>query len=207
MAEILIKGILSYPNLQKARLQNKEELDPAKHVRKYSAAILIPKSDKVTIAKIETAIKALKAEHWPKGFPPTGKLVYREAYDEDRPELAAGYMQINASADESRRPSVYGTDKKLITDWDTVYAGKVCYFMVNPYAYKRKDSSGITFGLNGVIVTAKLGDLGRLDGRASIDSVFADLEIPEDELLGNEAEEDTEGEGVEDDSDNEFAAT
>lgn len=120
--------------------------------KKYSTAILIPKKDKATVAKIEAAIKVACEEGKNKKFggkvPGNLKLPLRDG-DEEKPddEVYAGHWFLNASS--TRRPGVVDADRNEIIDKDEFYSGCYGRASINFYAFAGK-AKGIAVGLNGV---------------------------------------------------------
>lgn len=145
---------------------------------KYSVSLIIPKSDKVTIAKIEAAIEAAKKAGLAKlgGNLKGVKTPLRDG-DEDRPddEAYAGCMFMSATS--NRRPGIVDANLQDLTDDEDFYSGCYGRASVNFYAYNVDKSKGISCGLNNL---QKLQDGERLGSpRTSAANDFAD-----DDLLG-----------------------
>lgn len=150
---------------------------------KYSVSILIPKSDKKTIAKIEKAIEAAKQQGKDGKFggkiPANLKMPLRDGDDErDGDENYAKCYFINATS--STKPGIVDKDKNPILDKEEFYSG--CYGLasVNFYAFNTSGNKGIACGLNNLMKTAEGEPLG---GRSSAEDDFADVDLPEDEDL------------------------
>lgn len=158
---------LSYANIFEARAM--EEGD----TKKFSTAILIPKKDKVTLAKMEKAIEVAKQEgktKWKGKIPATLKLPLRDG-DEEKPDddNYAGVMFLNCSS--VKRPKVVDENRNEILDADEVYSGCFARVALNFYPFAGK-SNGIAVGLNAV---QKLKDGDRLGGGGvDIDEAFGD---------------------------------
>lgn len=163
---------------------------------KYSVSILIPKSDKATVAKIEAAIENAKKLAPAKQIklPSNCKTPLRDG-DVDREDdpAYAGHWFINASS--RNKPGVAKPIGKTpdgrpkfeeITDSTEVYSG--CYGKVslNFYPYEAKGNKGIAAGLNNLVKTM---DGEYLGGRSSLRDEFAEedfddiVDISDDNFL------------------------
>ena len=147
---------------------------------KYSVSLIIPKSDKETLKKIDVAVKAaIEAGKgkWGGKIPKGLKLPLRDG-DEDRPDDEAyeNSMFINASA--RTRPNVVKRYMSPITDEEELYSGCYVHVSVNFYAYDAKGNRGIAAGLNNIMKTRNGEALG---GRVSAEVDFADLELEDDD--------------------------
>ena len=134
---------------------------------KYSLSILIPKKDKVTIAKIEAAVKAAaeqgKTSKFGGKIPANLKTPLRDGDTEKEDDEAyKGMMFLNASS--KRKPKVVDVNIDEIIDKDEVYSGVYGRVSLNFYPYDAKGNRGIAAGLNNV---QKLEDGERLGGGAS----------------------------------------
>ena len=118
-----------------------------KGVMKYSTSILIPKSDKKTIADIKNAIEAAKLAGKDKLGRKGGvvKLPLRDG-DEERPddEAYAGYYFLNAST--TQKPGIVDRAVKPIMDRDEVYSGCYVRASLNFYAFNVGANKGIAVG-------------------------------------------------------------
>ena len=148
---------------------------------KYSTNVLIPKTEKKTIAAREKAIEAAKSQgilsKWggkePRKFTsPLGDG------DEREDENYHGMCFINAKS--NTRPGVVDAKGAPITDEEDIYSGVWAYVSVAFYPYSVSGNSGVACGLNNVM---KYKDDERFGGNASASSDFA-------ELLDNEDDED-----------------
>lgn len=151
---------------------------------KYSTALLIPKTDTKTIAKIEKAIEAAKVEGKSKlanskGIIPKNiKTPLRDADDEEIDDEAyEGMMFINASS--KTRPGIVDRHVQRIIDQEEVYSGCYCNVSVNFYAFVAEGNKGIAAGLNNV---QKVKDGDRLAGGSTAEEDFDELEDESDEL-------------------------
>lgn len=144
---------------------------------KYSCALIIPKSDTVTLKKLEDAIEAEIVAGIPKfggKRPPnaTLKLPLRDG-DAERPddETYKDAWFINANSDNA--PGIIGADKQEIINHDDVYSGCYAKVHVTIYPYNFNGTKGIACGLNNIM---KVADGERLSGGESAEAAFADEE-------------------------------
>jgi hypothetical protein len=172
---------LSYANIWEPKSVNGGE-------EKYSASILIPKSDKETLRKIKEAENVLKQEAMSKN---KGKLPQKfhtplRDGDEERPddEAYVGHYFFNASSNNQpgiAKPIGKGSDGKTkleeITDTTEVYSGCYARVSVNFYLFDTNGNRGIAAGLNNIV---KVQDGEPLAGRASVQSDFADEEFDDE---------------------------
>lgn len=146
-----------------------DEDDPLK----YSACIVIPKSDKVTLKKIQAAIDAATEEgvksKWKGKKPSNLKTPLRDG-DEERPEdeTFVGCYFLNANS--KSKPGVVDLAKHEILDTDEVYSGCYCRFSLNFYPFSGKQN-GVAAGLNHV---QKVADGEHLGGRGRAEDDFDD---------------------------------
>lgn len=169
---------LSYANLFVAAAVNEGE------EKKFSVSLLIPKSDKATIAKIEAAIDAAKEagkSKWGGKIPTKGlKLPLRDG-DEDRPDddAYAGHYFINASS--KTKPGVVDKDLQPVLDQEEVYSGCYGRASINFYPFDAKGNKGVAAGLNNV---QKLKDGDPLSGKSRAEDDFAEAVDDDDDFLG-----------------------
>ena len=112
---------------------------------KYSASLIIPKSDTVTVAKIQTAIKA--------------------AYDEGQGKLR-GNGKVVPKLESLHTPLRDGDEER-----SELYSGIYGKAMVNFYAYNVNGNKGIAAGFNGL---KKLRDGDPLGGASVTADAFED---------------------------------
>ena len=148
--------------------------------KKYSVSILIPKTDKVTLGKIEKATEAAKQEgkgKWNGKIPPVLKLPLRDG-DVERPDDEAyeGMMFLNASS--KNKPGIVDENTDELMSKDEFYSGCFGRASVNFYAFNVSGNKGIAVGLNNL---QKLEDGDRLSGGGS--SAAEDFGS-DDDLLG-----------------------
>ena len=138
---------------------------------KYSVSILIPKSDKQTLSKIEKAIEAAKQQGlslWGGKIPPNLKLPLRDG-DEDRPDDPAyrGHYFINATS--KMKPGVVDANLNPIIDSTEFYSGCYGRASINFYPFNKAGNKGIAAGLNNL---QKLADGDFLGGRSRPEDDF-----------------------------------
>lgn len=176
--KLVIPCRISFANIWEPKAINDGE-------EKYSVSCIIPKSDEVTIAKIQQAIEAAKEDgktrRWGGKIPPNLKLPLRDG-DIDRPDddSYADAMFINATSKDA--PQIVDRKKQTITDPMMVYSGCYCNVSVNFYAFNANGNRGVAAGL-GNVQFVKDGD--RLSGKASADADFDELDDDED-VLGDD---------------------
>lgn len=152
---------------------------------RYSAMLLIPKSDKETLNAIQKAIKAafeggkdkLKGVKFDR-LKTTLRDGDEEMDTEERPEFA-DHMFINVSS--KTRPQVVKREDGILVkteDPDEIYSGVYAMASINFYAFNTAGNKGVTAGLNNILTTCK-GDF--LGGRANAESDFGDLEWDDEE--------------------------
>lgn len=142
---------------------------------KYSVCVMIPKTDKVTIEKINKAIEAAKQAGKSKLADRNGRIPANlknplHDGDIDRPEDPAfeGHYFINAKSNYA--PGVVDRDRNEILDKNEVYSGCYGRVSISFYAYGMP-SKGIACALNNV---QKLEDGERLGGASSAEDDFAE---------------------------------
>lgn len=155
---------------------------------KFSVSIIIPKSDKATIKKIESAVDAAIKAGETKLAGKNGK-VNKNAIKlplrdgdidrEDDPAYADSYFM---NANSKNRPGVVDRDLFPIMDQSELYSGCYGRVSVNLYAFNSNGNKGIACGLNNV---QKLSDGEALGGAVSkAEDDFGDDYEDDDDLLG-----------------------
>jgi hypothetical protein len=151
--------------------------------KKYSASLIIPKSDKATIKAIQNAVAAATEQgkaKWGGKIPPKIKLPLRDG-DEERPDdpVYAGAYFVNASSNSA--PGVLDPNKNEMIDKTQLYSG--CYGKVdiNFYPFDTQGNRGVACGLNNIL---KVKDGPALGGKEAAKVVFADVEVPTDDEDG-----------------------
>lgn len=151
------QGRLSYPNLFTARAIN-DQGDP-----KYSATLLIPKTDTDTLARVQAAIDAAVKDGVDrrifKGAVDPSRSKYPPLRDGDSPkddgsprgDEFAGHWFISAKAPGNKpRPSVVDANVQPVMDESEIYAGCYVNMFVEFYAYENSGNKGIAASLRGV---------------------------------------------------------
>ena len=156
---------LSYANLFEPKSINGS--DP-----KYSVALLIPKTDTDTIAKVEKAIEQALQEGIGKfggKMPPRGalRLPLRDGDTERDADEYAGHYFINANS--KTKPGVVDQNVQPIIDPEEVYSGCYARATVTFFAYSASGNKGVGAALGNV---QKLADGDRLAGGPSAESEF-----------------------------------
>ena len=124
----------------KVRVSYEHLMEPAaakgSEVKKYSASIIIPKSDTKCIEVIEKAVENAVQdgiEKYGKSFKnPKMHLPIHDGDEKEDPAYADSWY-INIS--NKQKPGIVGPDRKPITDETEVYSGMWARFTINFYPY------------------------------------------------------------------------
>lgn len=153
---------------------------------KYSVTLLIPKSDKQTLAKIKAAMDAAKANYLArnagKKLPSNLKSTLHDG-DGERPnggEFGAeckGHYVMTVSS--NNKPALVYSDKTPLTEPTELYSGCYGRAIINFYVYDTQGNKGISAGLNGIM---KLADGEPLAGGVVTDSDWDD-DWEDDDLI------------------------
>ena len=156
--------------------------------KKFSAVLLIPKTDKATIRKIKAAqVEALtlgaskfKGGKPPKNWKDTLRDGDAEKDTEEYPEYEGHYF-MNVSS--NRRPGVVDINRDPVEP-EEIYSGCYVRASINAYAFNTQGNSGVSFGLNNI---QKIRDGEPLGGGGSkaeddFDDDFED-DLAEDDLV------------------------
>lgn len=138
---------------------------------KYSVSVIVPKSDKATIDKLNAAFEKVKngnAAVFGGSVPKMVKGGLRDGDLEKDDPAYKGAMFFNASS--AQKPGVVDADMNPIIDPEEFYSGCFGRVSVNLYAYNANGSKGVAFGLNNV---QKLEDGEKLGGGTSAAEDFA----------------------------------
>jgi len=151
--------------------------------KKYSCVVLIPKSDKATLKRLDDAIQAAAEAGKHSKF--DGKIPANltttlhdgdeEADLEKNPEYE-GHMYMSVSS--KTKPGVVDQNVQPILDSSEVYSGCYARVQVGAFAYNYKGKKGVSFGLNHV---QKVADGEFLGGRSRAEDVFDEVEVDEAE--------------------------
>ena len=140
---------------------------------KYSVSILIPKSDKENVEKLNAVIKDAKESDKLKGAKKIDSPVHDGDTDKGDDPVYAGCYYLNAKANENHPPQIVDRHVNPIMDKNEVYSGCYCNIMVNTYAYSFNGHNGIGVGLGNV---QKVKDGEHLGGGSSKpEDDFSDL--------------------------------
>lgn len=151
---------------------------------KYSVSLIIPKTDKETVAKIKAAIEAAYKDGEAKlrgsgKTVPALKVIKTPLRDGDleRPddEAYAGCYFVNANS--NTRPGIINADKEEIIEHSEVYSGVYGRACINFYAYNANGNKGIACNLRNLM---KIEDGEPLGGKVSAQVDF-DMDDDDDE--------------------------
>lgn len=169
----VITGVcrLSYANIWQAKSINGG-------APKYSASVLIPKSDTKTVAKVKAAIQAAyeEGEGKLKGNGKTApslaslKTPFRDG-DTERPddEAYAGHWFINANSNTA--PGVVDANREPIYDTSEIYSGVYARVSLSFYAFNSNGNRGIACALQNI---QKVRDGEPLGGKSKAEDDFND---------------------------------
>lgn len=167
-----IKAIISFPKLFVAK-PAKGSTEP-----QFGAGFLFPPNDP-QIAQIQAEVDAAKANTFPKGFPASAGVCF-EAYDtkfagkEYYDPRFSGWHVLSTTAKQDSRPASVNMAGQPIMDPAKVYSGAVVYAHVGIGGYV-KGKGGVGGYLNGVMLTEEEPPMGRLDGKPSVEQMFAGI--------------------------------
>lgn len=180
MAKKVVTGEvrLSWPELFEPKVA------PGATVPKYSAMLLIPKTDEKTIKALRDAEKATAEEQKDKfggKVPAKLRSIIRDGDGEDDngepwserfPERAGHYF-MTVTANERYKPGVVDAQLNPIIDPSEVYSGVYARVSLMPFAYNEQGNRGISFGLRNVQITRDGEPLG---GQSSPEDDFEALD-------------------------------
>ncbi len=151
---------------------------------KYSASLIIPKSDTKTIEAIKKAIENAKIQGKSKSFngkiPANLKTPLRDG-DEERPDDEAYQNSYFINANSKQKPVIVDKNAAKILDQDEVYSGCYGRSSVTFYPFNTNGNKGIACGLGGI---QKLKDGEPLGGRSNPGTDFEDgFQYDEDDDL------------------------
>ena len=150
---------------------------------KYSATLLIPKSDNTLVEKIKRDIKATYdaavVDRWGGKKPPMDKVTPLRDGDEpnddgeDRGPAYAGHYYLNCKSKQA--PGVVGRDRKPIISTDDFYSGCYGYASVAFGAFDNNGNKGISCYLNNLMKSKDGDPLG--GARTSAEEDFAGVDL------------------------------
>jgi len=167
---LLVKGIASVPQLFQPRV-GAAGGDP-----KFQLTLLLPPTDpqlQTIYQEVQTAIQ----NGFPQGMRPNQTVCFMP-YDEKYrgkdyyDQRFSGWWALSLSAPQDNKPAVVDMNRQPVIDPSMVYSGCVVYASCGISAFT-KGNGGIGGWLNGVMVTGEMGDMGRLDGRPTVDQMFS----------------------------------
>lgn len=152
---------------------------------KYSATLIIPKSDKATVAAINAAIEAAKEEgksKWGGKIPAKMTSPLRDG-DEERPDDEAYVNSWFINPKSTTQPGIVDAKANPIMDQDEIYSGAYGRASITAYAYDAKGNKGVAFYLNHLMLVKHGEPLGGAKTKAEDD--FAEFvgEAAEDDML------------------------
>lgn len=144
---------------------------------KYSVSLIIPKSDTVTVDKINAAIQAAYTEGESKlkgngrSVPPLSsiKTPLRDG-DMERPDDEAYKNSYFINANSAAAPGIVDADRNVILEHSEVYSGVYGRASINLYAFNSNGNKGIACGLNNL---QKIRDGEPLGGKSRAEDDFA----------------------------------
>lgn len=144
---------------------------------KYSVSLIIPKSDTVTVDKINAAIQAAYTEGESKlkgngrSVPPLSaiKTPLRDGNIE-RPDDEAYKNSYFINANSATAPGIVDADRNVILERSEVYSGVYGRASINLYAFNSNGNKGIACGLNNL---QKIKDGEPLGGKSRAEDDFA----------------------------------
>lgn len=144
---------------------------------KYSVSLIIPKSDTVTVNKINAAIQAAYTEGESKlkgngrSVPPLSaiKTPLRDG-DIERPDDEAYKNSYFINANSAAAPGIVDADRNVILERSEVYSGVYGRASINLYAFNSNGNKGIACGLNNL---QKIKDGELLGGKSRAEDDFA----------------------------------
>lgn len=152
---------------------------------KYSTALLVPKSDRSTLAKLraaqQAALEAGKTTKFGGTIPKSwGDTVHDgdEEADLDRNPEYAGCWYLSVSS--KTKPGIVDQDVNPILDSTEVYSGCYARVSINCFPYNQAGKKGVSFGLNHV---QKLADGDFLGGRSKAEDDFESVDAEAESLI------------------------
>lgn len=146
---------------------------------KYSVSLIIPKSDRETIAKVKAAIQAAyeegqsKLKGNSKSVPPLQaiKNPLRDG-DLERPDDEAYANSYFINANSGTAPGIVDVNRQPIIEHSEVYSGVYGRASITFYAFNSNGNKGIACGLNNL---QKIRDGEPLGGKSRAEDDFGDL--------------------------------
>jgi hypothetical protein len=150
---------------------------------KYSVSLIIPKSDKKTIAAINAAVDAAIEEGIAKfgGKKPNKaaiKLPLRDGDTERDDEAYADSYFVNANS--LTPPQIVDQNVNPIMNRSEIYSGVYARVSINFYAFNSNGNKGVACGLGNI---QKVRDGQPLGNRSTAEDDFTALEDADDDFL------------------------
>lgn len=169
--------------LSYVHLFEKHSFDKDPKNARYSASILIPKTETETInainKAIEAATQAAKVSKWEGKCPKNLESPLLDGDEKDNGDEAyAGHYYLNAKC--NTRPGVVDRNRTPIVDEEEIYSGVWAIVSVTFFGFNVSVNKGVACGLNNVM---KFKDGDKLGGRQSADNDFAGIDTEEDDDL------------------------
>lgn len=125
---------------------------------KYSVSLIIPKSDTVTLSKINAAVEAAKKEgaasQWNGQIPPVLKLPLRDG-DAERPNDEAYKNNMFFNCSSNNKPGIIDKGGNEIISPEEIVSGDFGKVSVNFYAFNKNGNRGIAAGLGNILFLEK----------------------------------------------------
>ena len=151
---------------------------------KYMTNILIPKTEKETIAAIREAIENAKksaiVSKWSGKEPKKLDMPLRDGDEKENDADGVYEDMFYLNAKSSTRPGIVDKKKVPIVDEEEIYSGVWCVCSVTFFGYDVSGNKGIACGLNNLM---KFKDDEHLGGRVSADRDFEDVNMDDDDDL------------------------
>ncbi len=160
----------SYVNVFQPRMNDLSGKD------EYSMTLLIPKSDKKTIADIKAAGAVAKDAKWGRNVPKGVQFPVHDGDGEkpnggDYGEECADHWVLNVRS--NYKPGVVDANVQPVIDQSELQSGDYCRVSLNAFAYDNK-RKGVGFGLNNIQVLRRGDPLGgHTDASSDFDTVKA----------------------------------
>ena len=175
---VTVKAVLSYVQVFEPYRDPKKPDDKPK----YKCLLLIDKSDKASVTKIERAIKAVEAKMITEKYAGKApkKAIPNTFNDGDEDKESEEYEDRHyINVWKYNKPTVVDRKLRPITDPEDLYSGCVANVAIDFYYYWGDESKGITASLEAI---QKIGDGEPLGAsRVKAEDVFNEIEEDEDE--------------------------
>jgi hypothetical protein len=176
MITVLENVILSFPQLFEPKPMAVGGSD-----LRYSVQVLISPTDTKNIQRLQAGLQEAIQNGYPSGMP-AGTKVSVTSYDERcagkdyYDDRFSGWINISCSAKPESKPAIVDSNKQPIIDPGKVFSGCLATVSIN-FAKYEKGTGGIGAYLNGVMTEGVEGQMGRLDGRPTVDVMFGESTV------------------------------